>query len=128
MFEPGSSDELQGQIDELPRRLDTADAERHPLVERTAAADQRADIDREMILELQADGLVSEQHARDLSVALTSSRTIGAAIGILMTSREISADDAFAILRQTSQDTNRKVREIAAEIVGAAAPSESPSS
>lgn len=119
MPELESSEAMQGQIDELTRRLDTADAERHSLAE-------RADIDREMLLELQADGLVSEQHARDLEVALKSSRTIGAAIGILMTSREISADEAFAVLRQTSQDTNRKVREIAAEIVEAADPPEVP--
>lgn len=115
-----SSEGLQSQIDELARRLDAADEERYSLAE-------RADIDREMLLELQADGLVSEQHARDLELALQSSRTIGAAIGLLMASREIGADDAFAILRQTSQDTNRKVREIAAEIVEAADPSESPS-
>ena len=128
MSELESSEALQDQIDELARRLDTADAERHSLTERAAAADERADIDREMIMELQADGLVSEQHARDLEVALKSSRTIGAAIGILMASREIGSDDAFAVLKQTSQDTNRKVREIAAEIVEAADPSESATS
>lgn len=121
MPELESSDGLQGQIDELARRLDTADAERHSLAE-------RVDIDREMLLELQADGLVSEQHARDLDVALQSSRTIGAAIGILMNSRGISADEAFGVLRQTSQDANRKVREIATEIVEAADPLESPAS
>lgn len=41
-----------------------------------------------------------------------------------MASRELSEDDAFSMLRKASQNGNRKLREIAAEIVasGAAPP------
>jgi len=115
---------MQGQIDELFRRLDTADAERGVLIERAAAADERAELDRQMILDLQAAGVVTGRHTHDLEEALKSSRTIGAAMGILMESRKLSADQAFAALRQASQDSNRKLRELAAEMVEAASPSD----
>jgi hypothetical protein len=41
----------------------------------------------------------------------------GKAIGMMMVLNDISDDDAFDILRRTSQDTNVKVAEIAAEII-----------
>jgi AmiR/NasT family two-component response regulator len=117
-----SSERLESQVEELYRRIDLADAERRSLMERVNEADARADVSREMILDLQADGVVSEQHTRDLEAALKSSRTIGAAIGILMESRSITADEGLAMLKQASQDSNRKLREIAAEIVALADP------
>lgn len=52
-----------------------------------------------------------------LEQALASNRAIGMAMGILMASRRISADDAFDLLRTVSQRTNRKLREIADELV-----------
>ena len=39
--------------------------------------------------------------------------------GVLIAAYGMSADDAFAILRQRSQDSNTKVRDIAAELVAA---------
>ena len=119
-----SPDGLQRQIDELSRRMDEGDADRRSLTDRADAADSRseaieaqADLDRQMIVDLQAAGVVSAQHTRDLEEALRSSRTIGAAVGIVMESRGLDADRAFAVLRQASQDRNRKLREIAAEVV-----------
>ena len=53
----------------------------------------------------------------NLEQALRSSRRIGMAMGILMTTRKVSADDAFELLRQTSQRHNRKVRDIAMDVV-----------
>jgi hypothetical protein len=117
-----SPDALQSQIDELARRLEKADAERHSLNVRADTAEAQADHDREMIVDLQAQGVVTEQHSRDLELALRSSRTIGKAVGILMESRKLSEDDAFAVLKQASQDGNRKLREIAAEIVALSGP------
>ncbi|MGB3955858.1 MAG: GAF and ANTAR domain-containing protein [Brooklawnia sp.] len=55
----------------------------------------------------------SASKAVDLVTALASSRVIGAAIGILMNSRKVTSDDAFTMLRQSSQRLNRKLREIA---------------
>jgi AmiR/NasT family two-component response regulator len=39
------------------------------------------------------------------------------AIGILMAIRRIGQDEAFDLLRRVSQRTNRKLREIADEVV-----------
>ena len=55
--------------------------------------------------------------AANLEIALRSSREIGAAIGILMSRYRIATDSAFEMLRLVSQHTNRKVREVAADVV-----------
>ena len=52
---------------------------------------------------------------------LASSRAIGKAIGMLMVLNDVSDDDAFTLLRQTSQETNVKLAEVAADIVRGAA-------
>ena len=48
---------------------------------------------------------------------LVSNRVIGRAVGMLMVSNDVSADDAFDILRRTSQDANVKLADIAADII-----------
>lgn len=52
-----------------------------------------------------------------LEQAVASNRAIGMAIGILMAIRRVSQQDAFDLLRETSQRSNRKLREIADEVV-----------
>ena len=52
-----------------------------------------------------------------LEQAVASNRSIGMAIGILMAIRRIGQDEAFDLLRRVSQRTNRKLREIADEVV-----------
>lgn len=52
-----------------------------------------------------------------LEEALLSRPVIEQAKGILMKEHACTADDAFGILRQTSQAANRKVRDLAGEIV-----------
>jgi AmiR/NasT family two-component response regulator len=56
---------------------------------------------------------------RDAAVeqALRSSRTIGAAMGMIMPTQQVAEDEAFAILSSASQQSNRKVRELAADLV-----------
>jgi GAF domain-containing protein len=49
--------------------------------------------------------------------AMVSSSVIDQAIGILMAQQRCTAEAAFDLLRQTSQHRNRKLRDIAAEIV-----------
>ncbi len=60
-------------------------------------------------------------HERDLATqlrsAITSRDTIGQAKGILMEREQVDADAAFALLRDISQRSNRKLREVAAAIV-----------
>ncbi len=52
-----------------------------------------------------------------LTEALATRTIIGQAQGILMAAENISADEAFAVLRRASQRTHRKLRDVAAEIV-----------
>ncbi len=54
---------------------------------------------------------------QDLSAALTSRKTIGQAIGIVMERYALDEDRAFAFLTRVSQTTNTKLREVAADIV-----------
>ena len=54
---------------------------------------------------------------RHLEEALASRDLIGQAKGILMAREGIDADAAFDILRRASQRTDRKLRDIAAEVV-----------
>ncbi|HST64259.1 MAG TPA: GAF and ANTAR domain-containing protein [Mycobacteriales bacterium] len=52
-----------------------------------------------------------------LEQAVASNRAIGMAIGILMAIRHVGQDEAFDLLRTVSQRTNRKLREIADDVV-----------
>jgi hypothetical protein len=52
-----------------------------------------------------------------LEQAVASNRSIGMAIGILMAIRRLGQDEAFELLRTVSQRTNRKLREIADDVV-----------
>lgn len=51
-----------------------------------------------------------------LEQALSTNREIGVAIGILMAGRRCNAEEAFAVLRSVSQNSNRKIRDIAAQL------------
>ena len=122
--EGDDSDKVQRQIDDLTERLDANHSNLEGLRDRAAAAETRADsmearelVDREMIAELQAEGQLSREHAAQMEAALSSSRMIGAAIGIIMASLLVSQSEAFDILKQTSQRTNRKLRDLASEVV-----------
>lgn len=58
----------------------------------------------------------SADKAAQLERALTASRQIGAAVGILMHAYKVSDDEAFDMLRRSSQNLNRKLRDIAADV------------
>jgi ANTAR domain len=57
------------------------------------------------------------QDAEALRLGLARNRAIGKAVGMLMVLNDLSDDEAFDILRRTSQDTNVKVADIAAEFI-----------
>ncbi|MBL7258715.1 GAF and ANTAR domain-containing protein [Paractinoplanes lichenicola] len=65
------------------------------------------------VLLLHAD---SAEKAAQLSGALTTSRQIGAAVGILMNVHKVTADQAFDLLRTTSQQLNRKLNAVAEDV------------
>jgi signal transduction histidine kinase/DNA-binding response OmpR family regulator len=59
----------------------------------------------------------AERRVANLRAALASNRQIGAAIGILMQQHKVTENDGFELLRRASQTTNRKLRDIADEVV-----------
>jgi len=71
----------------------------------------------------EAPGQVAEQ----LQTAMHSRAVIEQAKGILMAQRRCSAEDAFTILIHLSQDTNRKLRDVAQALVEHAQGSEADS-
>jgi AmiR/NasT family two-component response regulator len=52
-----------------------------------------------------------------LRQALQSNRTIGTAVGILMTRYDLEPKRAFQVLVRTSQQNNRKMNDIAEELL-----------
>ncbi len=57
------------------------------------------------------------EEASNLQLALQTNRQIGIAIGILMGRDLITAEQAFRELREVSQATNRKLRDVAQDVI-----------
>jgi len=55
--------------------------------------------------------------AEQLAQALPSRAVIDQAIGVIISQRHCSPEDGFAVLRQVSQNGNRKLRDVAREVV-----------
>lgn len=55
-------------------------------------------------------------HAQNLAIALQTNRVIAEALGILMSTYKINEHQAFDLLRLVSQHSNRKLRDIAADV------------
>jgi GAF domain-containing protein len=64
--------------------------------------------------------------AQQMQAAMDSRAVIEQAKGIIMGERRCSADEAFRILTKVSQDTNRKLRDVAAALVARAAQDRKP--
>ncbi len=60
----------------------------------------------------------AHQLSQDLATAMKSRATIEQAKGILMGAQRCNADEAFQMLVRASQRENRKLREVAEELVG----------
>jgi signal transduction histidine kinase/DNA-binding response OmpR family regulator len=59
----------------------------------------------------------AESTVGQLRQALRTNRTTGTAVGIVMARYELDAERAFQVLKRTSQQSNRKLHDIAAEVV-----------
>jgi GAF domain-containing protein len=59
---------------------------------------------------------MEQQRRVNLEIALESSRVIGMAMGIIMSSHLVTADQAFDTLRRLSQESNRKLRDVAFDV------------
>jgi GAF domain-containing protein len=64
--------------------------------------------------------IAKEQVIRDLEAALDSRGTIDQAIGIVMSQQRCGSEEALRLLRAHSSNTNRKLRDVAGEIVARA--------
>lgn len=65
-----------------------------------------------------AEQLVAACHeVEHLRLALANSRMIGMAMGIVIERQECTPDGAFAVLRRISQCENRKLHEVARDVV-----------
>jgi hypothetical protein len=115
------ADASEERADASDVRADVSEARADAAADRTDAIEARAVVDRDMIAELQRDGVLSRDHALQMEEALRSSRTIGAAIGIIMASRHLTEDEAFEVLKAASSTSHRKLRELAADLVASAA-------
>jgi chromosome segregation ATPase len=118
------ADEAESRADDSATRADAAagrtDAEDERSRDdhrRIAEIEGRVDVHDEMIAELQAEGLVSSEQAANLEIALQTARTIGAAVGIVMARYRVSEVGAFELLKKASQESNRKLRLVAADVV-----------
>jgi hypothetical protein len=73
-----------------------------------------------LILATHAAALLSEMvatnRAGNLSKALESNREIGVAMGILMQQHHFTRQEAFDVLRVASQNSNRKLAQVASEV------------
>jgi GAF domain-containing protein len=68
-------------------------------------------------LALQQRQARSSAVARQLEEALTSRTVIDQALGVLMAQQRCTAEEAFALLRAHSQNTNRRLRDVAADLI-----------
>jgi DNA-binding response OmpR family regulator len=59
----------------------------------------------------------AEERADNLERALASNRTIGTAMGIIMAHERVTSEQAFDRLRQCSQGANRKLRDVAEDVI-----------
>jgi AmiR/NasT family two-component response regulator len=63
----------------------------------------------------------AETTVGQLRHALQTNRTTGTAVGVVMTRYDLDPEQAFQVLVRTSQQSNRKLRDIAAEVVNTGA-------
>ena len=71
-----------------------------------------------------AVALAGAQHDEQMQKALQTRDVIGQAKGILMAQQDVSADEAFDILRRASQRMNIKLRELAERVASRTPPHE----
>jgi chromosome segregation ATPase len=139
--DPEAGGDLQARIDALVRQLAAHRADLDSLEARAEAANHRADeadrrvdtlearadhaelaalVDRDMLSELQREGVLNRAHRAQMEQALATSRIIGAAIGMLMERERVSYDQAFAAFVDASARSGHKLYDLATELVAAA--------
>ena len=85
-----------------------------------AAFDDDAYVVATVVATISATALIAasaRERVENLQRALTSNRRIGMAMGVLMSSHKVTEDDAFTLLRIASQNGNRKLTDIADDVI-----------
>ena len=59
----------------------------------------------------------AREQAATLRQGLQSNREIGKAVGLLMAAHHISGQEAFELLRSTSQELNMKLAHVASQVI-----------
>ena len=95
--------EIQRSAEELQQRVQELEA-------------QRKDGQR-VITDLVARLDAAQDEINGLQIALTNSRQISAALGIVMATHKVTMEEAFNILRIMSQHCHRKLRDVAADVI-----------
>lgn len=85
--------------------------------EAIAKLEDQVAVDRDMIAHVLSESAAERSKVANLEVALISARRIGTAMGVLMMSRKVTDDEAFELLRKTSQAKGRKLRDIAEDVI-----------
>jgi AmiR/NasT family two-component response regulator len=67
--------------------------------------------------ELRAELAAQVEKNANLEVALLTSRRIGAAIGVIVAGQKVTYEQAFDLLRQVSQHSHRKLRDVAEDVL-----------
>jgi len=80
------------------------------------ALDELADV-RAALTQAGAETVAARGEVANLRSALETSRCIGMAMGILMVRRGLDEEQAFHVLTTVSQHRNRKLRDIAYDVV-----------
>jgi ANTAR domain/GAF domain len=79
-----------------------------------------ADVDRARLLATHCALLVTatqaQQRSESLVAALHSNRQIGIAVGVLMAHRGLTREQAFDVLRYVTQNSDRNLEDVAAEV------------
>jgi GAF domain-containing protein len=61
--------------------------------------------------------VASARHEETMAQAVDARKLVGQAMGILMERFDIDGDQAFAVLKRYSQDTNTKLRDVAQQLI-----------
>lgn len=83
----------------------------------TGSVNAEPEGDRTLMTELEAQGRADKDEIANLKRALATSRQIGTAVGVIMASHKVTDSQAFDLLRKKSQTTNRKLRDVAEDVV-----------
>jgi hypothetical protein len=120
----GTPGRIQEQLDDLAGRVAANAADIDALEKRADESDLRQDeseaqasLDRDILATLQIDEELTRSQVAQLEQALRTSRVIGAAIGMVMNSRQVSQDEALTVLKQASSRSNVKLSALCAEML-----------